>query len=193
MKIRIGRAARLAGFGLLLAMSSCATAYQSQGITGGFSEVSVSGDDWTVRFAGNGYTNGETVQSYWLYHCAELALSKGYAGFQIITPMTLAALHDADQGGQARIIKVHGTTGGGGHVVTYGGGYAGGVMVYKPTLTGTIRLLKAPIAAVPEHHLFDAAVLKAQLAPYVLGEKCNGNICPHLHSYLYSPQPKPAA
>jgi len=179
-----------ASLGLMLAVCGCATAYQPEGLTGGFAEIPMGGDEWIIRFSGNGYTNNETVQSYWLYHCADFTLSKGYAGFQIVTPVTLAALPGAEE--RPQIIKARGTTGGG-HMVYHGGYVGGGVMVYRPSMAATIRMLKAPITPFPEHHLFDAASLKAQLATAVTGEKCDGNVCPHVHSYLYSPQPKTPA
>jgi hypothetical protein len=33
------------------------------------------------------YTTRESVQVYWLYRCAELALEKGFAGFEILSDM----------------------------------------------------------------------------------------------------------
>src|SRR5262249_23098684 len=36
---------------------------------------------------GNGYTTRESVQVYWLYRCAELAIEKGFTGFEILSDM----------------------------------------------------------------------------------------------------------
>jgi hypothetical protein len=40
-----------------------------------------------VSFQGNGLTSQESVQTYWLYRCAGLALEKGFAGFEILSDM----------------------------------------------------------------------------------------------------------
>jgi hypothetical protein len=56
-----------------------------------------------------------------------------------------------------------------------------------PALEGDVRLLKRPFEPVAGR-IFDAAKLKAALEPYVNGEKCSdGNVCPHVHRYLYEP------
>ena len=142
-----------------MAVTGCATNYGEQSLTGGYSEQNVGADQWVVRFLGNGYTTPETVQVYWLYHCAEFTLAKGYKGFAILTPLDLAADGDA-----ARRMRAA--------VVTKAAYFDDNAQVtFKPR---------------PERHVFDAAALKAALAPLVLGPKCGGNICPHVHSYLYS-------
>jgi hypothetical protein len=178
-----------------LSLGACATAYQAEGITGGFKEVSRGADVWRVSFLGNGYTTNETTQTYWLYHCAQLARSKGYDGFRIVTPMKLAVIEMLPDVGGGQVIRVGHSSGGhssGGAHYTYvytGGGYAS----YKPSMTGDIQLLKAPIKETPLL-VFDAAKLEAAMAPYVNGPKCGGNVCAHVHKYLYpgleTPGPK---
>jgi hypothetical protein len=59
-------------------LASCATPYADQGLLADVSRV---------KFQGNGYTTRESVQVYWLYRCAELALEKGFAGFEILSDM----------------------------------------------------------------------------------------------------------
>jgi hypothetical protein len=68
-------------------LTSCATPYQEQSFTGGFSVKELRPDVVRVSFGGNGYTTRETVQVYWLNRCAELALEKGFAGFEILSDM----------------------------------------------------------------------------------------------------------
>jgi len=168
-----------------LALSGCASSYGTENLTGGYSEKPVSDTVWRVRFGGNGYTSAETVQTYWLYHCAEFTLSKGYDGFRLVTAVPLTENGLQSRWGEARLIKAHsGGGGGGGHVYTYSYGYAGG-LVDKPWLQGDIELLKKPFTPVPGRS-FEAAPLKALLEPYVTGPKCGGNVCPHVHSYLYT-------
>jgi hypothetical protein len=165
-------------------LGGCASAYGPSNWTGGYSESLVSGDVWSVRFGGNGYTTQETVQTYWLYHCADFALSKGFAGFQILTPVDLSRLdlRATPPGGAPVIVKAGHGGGGGGHTVyIYGGG---GAVAYKPTISAQIRLLKPPVVQAPGR-VFDAAKLKTMLEPQVNGEKCGGNVCPYVHKYLY--------
>lgn len=53
----------------------------------------------------------------------------------------------------------------------------------KPSLEADIQLLKGPVTANPPK-VFDAKQLKAALEPYVTGNKCNQNVCPHVHRYI---------
>src|SRR5690554_3761321 len=73
--------------GLLLA--ACATPYQASGLTGGYSEKEIEPGIWRVTFSGNGHANYETVQTYWLYRSAEVAMEKGYDGFEILSQIRL--------------------------------------------------------------------------------------------------------
>jgi hypothetical protein len=68
-------------------LASCATPYAEQGLLGGFDVKELRRDVYRVSFQGNGYTSRESVQAYWLYRCAELALEKGFAGFEILSDM----------------------------------------------------------------------------------------------------------
>jgi hypothetical protein len=180
-----------AAVAFVLLLGGCATAYQPEGMTGGFNETSVSPDQWTIRFAGNGYTTLETVQTYWLYHCADFALSKGFDGFEIITPLNLSSQdrRPARDGAVWILAKGGGGGHGGGGVVVYSGG---GAMVYKPQMIAQIRLLKSPFTPIPAHR-FDAHKLKAMLEGPVNGPKCNGNVCPYVHRYLFPEVPPPPA
>ena len=181
---RIGlAAAALAG----LLLSSCASGYEPERLTGGYAQTDLGGGRWQVRYGANGYTTRETAQTYWLYQCAELTLAQGYAGFQIITPMNLSSIESLAKPGEARIIRVsgHGGGGGGGHTYVYvGGGYAGPAGP-SASMQGDIQLLKAPIHAAPPK-VFDATALRDALSPYVNGRKCDTqNVCPHVHLYLF--------
>ena len=68
-------------------LASCATPYAQQGIAGGFDVQELRPDVFRVSFGGNGFTTKETVQVYWLYRCAQLAVEKGFAGFEILSDM----------------------------------------------------------------------------------------------------------
>ena len=72
---------------IAVSLSSCATPYAQSGLTGGFDVQELRPDVFRVSFQGNGYTSRETVQVYWLYRCAQLALEKGFSGFEILSDM----------------------------------------------------------------------------------------------------------
>jgi hypothetical protein len=193
MEGSIGRTARAAraiwgaaAAAALTLLGGCATAYQPNGLTGGFSETEVKQGLWNVTFSGNGYTSRETAQTYWLYRCADLTLKAGYGGFTIMSPMDL--VQAPSRPGEGRIIRV---SHGGGHVVVMGGyygyGYSPGAF---PSFSGIIQMIRGPVTSRPPR-TFDAAALKATLAPYVDGPKCDGNVCPHVHGYIYPDQNKP--
>jgi hypothetical protein len=73
----------LKGFALLglLALAGCATSYQPQSFTGGFSDYMTAPDEAVVIFHGNGYTSAERVVAMTALRCAEVALAHGYRFF----------------------------------------------------------------------------------------------------------------
>jgi hypothetical protein len=68
----------------VLFLSSCATSYQKNGFTGGFSETQLSENVFRVNFNGNAYTSGEKAQDFTLLRSAELATEHGYPYFLIV-------------------------------------------------------------------------------------------------------------
>ncbi len=72
----------------LLVFAGCATAYQSKGFTGGFSEVWQSERSVVVTFNGNGFTSAETVEQYATIRAAELALDRGFPYIRIANQQT---------------------------------------------------------------------------------------------------------
>lgn len=171
-------------FGLAM-LWGCATTYKPDNWTGGFRQEQLEPDMWRVTFLANGYTTSETAQTYWLYRCTELTLGEGYSGFEIITPINLTAATRDLGAAHGGIVRIHGGGGGGSRttiVTVYGGA---GYQAPKPIYQAVIRLQKAPFAPAPPRS-FDAAALRDVLAPRVSGRKCNGNVCPHVHDYLYA-------
>lgn len=174
--MRFGKLARVLAMAVLL--TACATNYQSTSITGGFSEKELEPGIWRVGFSGNGYTRPETVQTYWLYRCAELALANGFEGFEVVSNIRLVGLPPIGEPAAADGL-LHRVKGGGGTVIFVPG--SGRPM---PEIEADVRLVKQPFVAMPPK-LFDAAALKAILEPLVTGPKCEGNnVCPHVHHYL---------
>ncbi|MDR3499139.1 MAG: hypothetical protein P4L72_07925 [Parvibaculum sp.] len=165
-----------------LALAGCASSYGTSGFTGGYDEKELEGGIWRVSFGGNGYTTPETTQTYWLYHCAELAIAKGFDGFEILSPIKLTSNIVPNDPDEPRLIEASFV-----YVPMYMDSSP------KPSLTADIRMIKKPFTETPPS-IFDAKKLKDELTPYVTGKKCDmGNVCPHVHRYLYpiGPTDKP--
>lgn len=127
---------------LVAALSGCqATQYQPAAPRDGFGEVEFEGNIWRIRFMHNAFTTRETAQSYWLYRAAELAMSKGYDGFEVLS-----------LGGRARSA---------GDGVSRSSSFI---------IEGDIRMLKKPFESIPPK-TYNAEALKAVLDPYVAGAK----------------------
>ena len=62
---------------------ACATDYQKEGATGGYTEHKISDSAYEVSFLGNGFTSEERVYYFWLYRCAELTLQNGFELFTL--------------------------------------------------------------------------------------------------------------
>ena len=70
----------------LLALASCATDYQKEGIfSNGYSDYRLAEDTFVVTFRANEYTSPEKVKKYALRRAAELAVRHGYSHFAILS------------------------------------------------------------------------------------------------------------
>ncbi len=67
-----------------LLAASCVTAYQPEGISGGYSDKVLAGNTVQVTFRGNRLTTPETVHSFLLRRCAEVTLQDGYNYFGVV-------------------------------------------------------------------------------------------------------------
>ena len=197
-------------------LASCSTPYQQSSLIGGSDVKELRPDVYRVSFQGNGYTTKESVQVYWLYRCAELAIEKGFWGFEILSDMqfvmrrpptedrigaplssSIASLRtripvspaesspvalwqpDIDLASRSTA-PVQLARGGAAFIyVPAGGGPP------KPGIEGDVHFLSKPVPPAPPK-IFSAKDLIAQLEPLIKAERCNlGNICPHVHEYLY--------
>lgn len=61
----------------------CATPYQRDGFTGGYTETRLTQNTWRVNFQGNGFTRSSVTQDYALLRSAELTLQQGYRYFAL--------------------------------------------------------------------------------------------------------------
>ena len=71
-------------FFLLLTLLGCATAYQKDGLMGGFSTTQIDENVFTVTFKGNAYTARDKANDYALLRSAEVALENGFTYFTIV-------------------------------------------------------------------------------------------------------------
>ena len=154
-------------------LTSCAAPYNSKFY--GSTHKELEPGIYRVSMNGNGFSNYETIQTYWLYRIAELALELGYDGIEIMSRIQLT-----NEPAKNPAVQV-----------------AASAPIYipmympagppHPALSADVRFLKRPFESVAGR-IFDAAALKAALETYVKGDKCSdGNVCPHVHHYLYSP------
>ena len=64
-------------------ITSCATSYQPQAWTGGYSELQINENTWKVTFQGNGYTSKTRAENFAMRRAAEITLREGYTHFLI--------------------------------------------------------------------------------------------------------------
>lgn len=167
---------KLLTLGLVILISGCATPYQNSAgaFTGGWDAKNLEGEVYRVSFYGNGYTSEETVQTYWLYKCAEVAIENGFDGFEILSHISLTKnIPVEDLFKKDPIFKKAQV-----YYVPMDSGP-------KPHITADILLLKSPLEGQPPK-VFDAPKLKEALNDFVTGEKCSmDNVCEHVHKYIH--------
>lgn len=64
-------------------LASCTTAYQPDGISGGYSDKMLAGNTAQVTFRGNRLTTPDSVHSFLLRRCAEVTVQDGYRYFAV--------------------------------------------------------------------------------------------------------------
>ncbi len=72
----------------MLAISGCATSYQSAGFSGGFSDTQLGPNLWKVSFVGNGYTHSTRAEDFAMLRSAELTLTHGFKYFAYVDSRT---------------------------------------------------------------------------------------------------------
>ncbi len=65
-------------------LSGCATTYQKQSFTGGYSETQLGENIFQVSFKGNRYTSRERVSDFTLLRSAEIAIENGFRYFVVV-------------------------------------------------------------------------------------------------------------
>jgi hypothetical protein len=84
MRMRI----KLVALSVVCLLSGCATAYQPDGASGGYSERRLNDNVEQVSFRGNMFSTPETLQSYLLRRCAEVTVQNGYNYFVVVNTGT---------------------------------------------------------------------------------------------------------
>jgi hypothetical protein len=74
---------------MLIPLAGCATAYQPEQITGGYTDFRLADNTYRVRFRGNNYTPRDKVELFLLYRCAQLTERLGYDHFVLLSEDTL--------------------------------------------------------------------------------------------------------
>ncbi|GIX25986.1 MAG: hypothetical protein KatS3mg122_3217 [Caldimonas sp.] len=74
----------IAAISLAIFLGGCATTYQPEGFSGGFSETQLDTNVFRVSFRGNGYTRAERAEELALLRSAELTLKNGFTHFVVI-------------------------------------------------------------------------------------------------------------
>jgi hypothetical protein len=82
-------------------LSGCATSYQSNGFTGGYSERQLAPDVFRVAFRGNKYTSPEQAQDFCMLRAAELALQHGFTHLALVDERSSTTAHSFTTAGQA--------------------------------------------------------------------------------------------
>jgi hypothetical protein len=134
---------RLAIAFISAAVSGCATPYQPNGFTGGFTETQIAENVWRVTFEGNGHTGSKKAEDFALLRAADLTLKTGYTHFglasstakenmaAVVTPQTSTTNMNAYRTGNA--ISGTATTN------TFGGNM---MFVSFPTANNTVVMFK---------------------------------------------------
>lgn len=73
---------------LSVAVVGCATRYQSEGFSGGFTHTQLAPNMFDVNFSGNGFTSSQRASDFALLRAAELTIGAGYSYFGIMASGT---------------------------------------------------------------------------------------------------------
>jgi TonB family protein len=163
-------------------LAGCATSYQSQSATGGYSESKISDSAYVVTFRGNGYASKDRVYYFWVYRCAELTLQQGYGVYTIrinqpksggnpAAGSAQPALYTDTENGQ--LVKTHS----GGAIFVPGASGTATAWTYS----ATVLMYQKPL---PDEVLWgvDAQQVVAALKPYIVS---NGKTAPPSRDDLF--------
>ena len=119
--------------------TGCSTTYQSQGLSGGFTETALRSDFYKVTFAGNGFTSSDKTYDFAILRAAEIALKSNYS-YMLITDSN-NKITSTTTGGNTYVPSAYNQSG-------FAKGFAAGsgsmypITVNKPSTTIYVRFLK---------------------------------------------------
>lgn len=142
-------------------VSGCATPYQPDGFTGGYSDTQLQPDVFRVYFRGNGYTSGQRAQDFAMLRAAGICLQHGFGYFALLNERNSTSTQTVTTPGYA---STTGSASGYGNSATYSGStyYSPGqtVTIDKPHASLMIRCFKTKPKGT---HAFDATFLQKSL------------------------------
>lgn len=128
---------------IAITTSGCATKYQADGFTGGFSEAQIAENVWRVSFRGNGYTRTTRAEELALLRSADLAMQNGYRYFAFIDSrvdkQTTAITSPTQSSTSFSANTYGGNVYGTGRTTTYGGNTT---IINKPSAVNTVMMFK---------------------------------------------------
>jgi hypothetical protein len=120
-------------------LAGCATAYQAQSFSGGFTETQLDTNIFKISFKGNGYTSPERAEEMALLRSADIALKNGFTHFAIIDGRSradYATFTTPTQSNTNANVTLAGNTAYGRATTTTFGGQS--FLITKPSATNTI-------------------------------------------------------
>jgi len=168
---------------IVLFLSGCATGYQKQGLTGGYTDMKIQDDIFKVGFKGNAKCSLERAEDFTLLRCAEVAIENGYAYFVVIdgksgvrtssytTPLVAHTSGSSSGSVDVQIDNIrNGQAAGSG---TYSGTYSentyftgGETYIFrKPSTTNTIKCFKQKPDGIPTT-VYDAEKIRTNIRKY---------------------------
>jgi hypothetical protein len=120
-------------------LTGCATTYQPQGFSGGFTETQLDTNVFKVSFRGNGYTSAERAEEMALLRSAEVAIKNGFTHFAVVDGASRSRYSTVTtpiQSTTTGTVSVSGNTAFGTARTTTSGGQS--FVVTKPSTTNTI-------------------------------------------------------
>lgn len=156
----------IAVISLAMLLGGCATTYQPESFSGGFSETQLDTNVFRVSFRGNGYTRAERVEELALLRSAELTLKNGFTHFVVINGHSREQLGTYTTPTQSYTTAYGNTAYGTARTTTYGGQT---FLISKPSTTNTIMCF----AGKPD---LQALVYDAKFVCNSLGQK-HGVVC----------------
>jgi hypothetical protein len=125
------------------AITGCATTYQADSFTGGFTETRYAEDVYEVSFNGNGYTSEQRASDLALLRSAELTLKSGYKYFVVFSGDTKSGIYSYTTPKQTVTTGTVQTYGNTGYVNAQSQTYGGQTYnVAKPTATKIFKMFK---------------------------------------------------